>query len=61
MDDIITGTEEQDDFNRLTENITTILSKGGFLHKGFLTSKVASEEPSKVTVSDFAWFLRWDF
>ena len=36
VDDIVSGIEDQEQYERITTNMTTIMSKGRFHHKGFV-------------------------
>ena len=44
VDDIVSGTETQEEYERITSNMTVIMSKGGFHHKGFTTAGDVAEE-----------------
>ena len=44
VDDIVSSTEDQEQYERITTNMTTIMSKGGFHHKGFVTAGDISDE-----------------
>ena len=44
VDDIVTGTENPDDYERITTNMTLILKRGNFQVKGYITAGDVSEE-----------------